>query len=294
MTPSATGPIQPSVSSVVHPSGQVGGLPPSHADLLACAVEAAQRAGRHAAANRSRRREAVKVAAHDVKLQLDIECQRIATDVVAGAFPRHEVLGEEDPQHVDGAGEGADYQWIIDPIDGTVNFSHGTPFWCCSVAVRSRGEVVAGTVFAPDLRELFAATADTPAVRNGEPISVTATDLLDVALVMSGTDHLAAAGFKPLAFLSALVGPCRRVRCMGSAALDMCRVAKGEADGYFEAGVYLWDVAAAALIVNRAGGRAEVVHRLNEPHRLCSLATNGRIHDELKRIVTGVIAAHGG
>lgn len=264
---------------------------PSTPDLLACAIEAARRAGGHAAANRHRRREAVKVAAHDVKLQLDIECQRIATEAIAGAFPRHEILGEEDPQHVEGDGESAATQWVVDPIDGTVNFSHGTPFWCCSVAVRQRGRTVAGAVFAPDVGELYAASADTAATCNGEPIAVTATSRLDEAIVMTGTDQLMTLGFKPLTFLSALVGPCRRLRCMGSAALDMCRVAKGEADGYFEAGVYLWDVAAAGLIVERAGGRSEVVHRLAEPHRLCCLATNGRIHDAVRRIVEGVLTS---
>ena len=105
---------------------------PSPADLLACAVEAARAAGHHAVKNESRRGEVAQSLAHDVKLNLDTECQRKAEAVIRNAFPNHAMLGEEGASDGDASGP----LWIIDPIDGTVNFSHGLTYWCSSIAVQ--------------------------------------------------------------------------------------------------------------------------------------------------------------
>ena len=113
-------------------------------DVALCAAEAA---GKHALANKHRRTEINETYAHDIKLVLDIECQKIAEDVIASEFPNHNVLGEEGSRK----NNISSYEWVIDPIDGTVNFAHNLPYWCSSVAVRYNEKVLAGCVFAPEL-----------------------------------------------------------------------------------------------------------------------------------------------
>ncbi len=251
--------------------------------LLETAVRAARTAGLHALANRHRRAETVMVAAHDVKLKLDLECQEIALGIVRADFPDHAILAEESadtgqPTHNP---SGSPYTWIIDPIDGTVNFTHGLPWWCCSVAVNHGDETLAGVVFAPASDELFTATRGGPAHRNGQPMAVTGVSSMKEAMVLTGLDQKMTTQMPRLSLFRDIADNVQKARVMGAAALDLCRVAAGQADGYFEAGIYTWDIAAAGLIVERAGGRAEILAK-TAPHRLIYLATNGHIHDEFK------------
>ena len=149
---------------------------PSLVALQALAVQAVRRGGAHALANKHRRNEIHEALDHDVKLELDLECQRIIETIIGNAFPTHRILGEEDTgATVTGT---ADYQWIIDPIDGTVNFSHDQLIWCCSVAVRRGETVLAGAVYAPELDLLFEASAESPALCNGTPIYPSTTSEL--------------------------------------------------------------------------------------------------------------------
>jgi len=256
----------------------------SHDDLLACAVEAARTAGDYARSQKHRVGDVRASFEHDVKLELDFECQQKAREVLLSAFPDHSVLGEEDPEILDPR-DIPEYQWIVDPIDGTVNFSHGMPFWCCSIAVREKGKTVAGTVYGPDVEELYTATTENKATCNEEPISVSQTPLLNRAMIATGVDQFVDASLPPFAIVQSLAANAQKIRVMGSAALDLCRVATGMVDGYFEAGIYLWDVAAAQLIVEQAGGKAEILHSFPEPYRLCFAASNGLIHEELTKLV---------
>lgn len=256
-------------------------IPP--ADLLAAATDAAGQAGRHALDNHARRGEAVASFAHDVKLRLDQECQAIAEQTLRTRFPGHAILGEEGIPAEDA---GSDFRWIIDPIDGTVNFSHGLPFWCCSIAVEFRGETVAGVVNAPALGECYTAAAGEPALCNGRALAVSEVPDLAQALVMTGLDKNVNPRLPPFELFRELSARVQKARIMGSAAIDICRVAAGQADGYFETGIYIWDVAAAAFIVRQAGGRAEILRR--EPGadgRLSFIASNGRIHAALRQII---------
>ncbi|MFC1452579.1 inositol monophosphatase family protein [Verrucomicrobiota bacterium] len=262
---------------------------PDNAELLECAVEAAQTAGGHALRNLARRSEAVARARHDVKLQLDIECQEKAVGVIASRFPEHAILGEED-DHSEDSHPRAGFEWIVDPIDGTVNFSHGLPMWCCSIAVRRGERTLAGAVFAPVLDQLYTATVDQSALLNDEAIRVSDTERLPEALVTTGMDKDAVPGVPPFAIFRAIAESVQKARILGCAALDICRVAVGHADGYFESGIYIWDIAAAGLIVERAGGRTETLSFLGR-HRLQFLASNGLIHEDLKRAVRAVLDA---
>lgn len=249
-------------------------------DLLACAIDAVEVATGHAMANLSRRTETVKLADHDIKLCLDIECQAKAEYVIKKHFPSHVTLGEEDvavqTHNVN------DYEWVIDPIDGTVNFSHGLPYWGCSIAVRRNGQTLAGAVLAPEVNRLFTATIDSPSLCNGEPIKVSATASLGESIVYTGADQNVGSDLPVYTFFNKIAEKCQRPRMMGCASLDLCRVACGEGDGYFEAGIYIWDIIAAGLIVRQAGGTAEVIGA-GENGRLVFIGTNGLIHDKLKK-----------
>lgn len=241
--------------------------------LLGCAVDAAQAAGQHALTHYNRRTETVKRTAHDVKLQLDLECQERATEVVRQWYPSHAILGEEGGE----MGETDALTWIIDPIDGSVNFTHGLPVWCCSVAVMARGEILAGAVFAPMLRELFSATAESPAVRNGSVIRVSSVPSLAEASIAISLAPREADGGRSLGILGEVLPLCQKTRNLGSAAMDLCYVASGAFEAYAESGINLWDVAAGGLFVRQAGGTVEVLETL-DARRMRMLATNGLVH----------------
>ena len=255
---------------------------PAPTDLLECAVTAARTAGEHALRNRHRRREAIETFAHDVKLALDVECQEIAIDVIRGRFPGAHVLAEEKQLHESAAA--GRVEWIVDPIDGTINFSHGMPLWCCSVAARRDGEPLAGAVFAPELDDLYTATAGAPARCNDEPIHVSDTARLEEAIALVSLYRHDPGDPPALPVLAQLAERARKIRAMGSAALDMCHVARGRADVYWEPGIYLWDLAAAGLIARQAGGTAEVLDD-SRGLRVSYLVSNGRLHDEFKQLL---------
>jgi myo-inositol-1(or 4)-monophosphatase len=256
--------------------------------LLECAAETARAAGNHAKDNLSRRTEVVEKFTHDVKLQLDLECQKKAEELILSRFPDHSFLGEERAEDNTGANQG--YQWIVDPIDGTINFSHGLPFWCCSVAVRRGEKVLAGAVFAPMLNEIYTATADGPAELNGSQIRVSETQKLADSLLHTGTDKKFEGNPAPLSLFKAVALSVQRARITGFAAFDICQVAAGRADGYFEGEIYIWDVAAGGLIVERAGGTTEVVNPPDKRWKMSFMATNGHIHKELKnKLQTAVL-----
>ena len=253
---------------------------PPLSDLLRVATEAARAAGNHARKNESRRREAAQTFKHDIKLILDQESQQQAERVISHHFPTHSILGEESERGEAGAGP----QWIIDPIDGTVNFSHGLPYWCSSVAVRIGEQVVAGCVYSPVLGETFTASLDQPSRCNDKPIHVSDVREAAGAIAVTGLEKTFDTHQGTLEITRAVALRVQKIRLMGAAALDICQIAAGRAEAFFESGVYLWDVAAAALIAEQAGGKAELMERI-PGGRFRYLITNGHIHDELRGIV---------
>ena len=254
--------------------------------LLECSILAAQAAGHHALSNYNRRHEVAERFAHDVKLRLDSESQRKAEEVILRRFPDHRILGEESA--VQGLPAGSGPLWIIDPIDGTVNFQHGLPLWCSAVAVQVDGRVVAGAVFLPEMKECYVASLDTPAVCNDKPIHVSSVASMNESLVLTGLSKNMALHPYTAQVVEAVSHQVQKVRIMGSAAVDICHVACGKADGYVETGIYLWDIAAAGLIAERAGAKTEVLEKLGEV-RLRYLCTNGLIHEPLKKTVMDTI-----
>ena len=255
-------------------------------NLLACAVDAVRVAGQHALDNIDRRTDAVEVSVHDVKLALDIECQAKAEAVIRGYFPDHSILGEEDAALDAAPGGSSEYEWVVDPIDGTVNFSHGMRRWACSIGVRRDGTTLAGAVYAPETDELYTATLDTAAQCNGKEIKVSQTNRAARSIVFTGLDKKVNASLPPFEIFRSIAANVQRPRVMGCASLDMCHVAAGYGDAYFESGIYIWDVIAAALIVTRAGGKAELLSEKDDG-RLMFLASNGLVHEEMRELVAG-------
>ena len=251
---------------------------PAH--LLDCAEAAARAAGGHALANRGRRSEVNASYAHDLKLQLDIECQEVAEAVIMSRYPGHAIMGEE------GSAPDADaeFEWIIDPIDGTLNYFHGLPHWCASVAVRRPGgPILAGCVHLPVLDECFTAAEGRPATLNGTPIRVSATARLSDAMLLTGLGKPPHGEPYDLTLLGRVTNTAQKTRVLGAAAVDICYVACGRVDAYVDAGICLWDYAAAEIITQRAGGRAGQIGVLPDG-RVRYLASNGTIHDEVQAL----------
>ncbi len=249
--------------------------------LLDTAICAAEAAGKHALANKTRRTESTETFAHDVKLVLDMECQKIAEKVILSEFPEHGILGEEDVRI---APEG-DYEWVIDPIDGTMNYTRGFPYWCVSIAVRHNGRMLAGCVFAPESNEYYTAHIEEEAKCNGKAIHVSDTTRMDEAMVFTGiSKHMETDQAAHFDTFKALTLNTRKVRINGSAALDMCHVAAGHADGFFEPHLYLWDHAAAGLIAEQAGAAVSLYPLDSEPHACGVICANKNLIDPLRAI----------
>ena len=244
--------------------------------ILAVAKFAAMRSAAYASSQSARRHDANSANRRDVKHKLDVECEAMARQLLLDAFPGSDILGEESCTVFDGPQPKAPagLQWIVDPIDGTINFFHNLPYWCCSIAARVDGEVVAGVVYSPESHLCYEATIDGPALCNGEPIHV--SDIADpsLAIVNTGEDK-ALADNRYIEFFHSLCDHCQRPRINGSAALDLCAVAHGRADAYFQTGIYIWDVAAARLICERAGGQCDIL-AYRGGYRMALLGTNAQ------------------
>jgi len=208
----------------------------------------------------------------------DIECEKKIRAVVSNEYPSHGFLGEE-------GGKSGDQRsvWIIDPIDGTTNFFHGVEQFAVSVAFVKEGRVMCGCVYNPVLKKLYHAQAGKGAWLGKSRVSVSKTAALEDSLLISGFPYdapeLEDKTFKSMA---ALRGKCRDIRRFGSASLDMCYVAEGVCDGFFEYKLNSWDIAAAMLIVREAGGKVTDINgneaTVDSGH---FLASNGALHDAL-------------
>lgn len=192
--------------------------------------------------------------AHDIKLRLDKETQTLIEDYLFAHYPGYAVLGEEGG--VRAAVPNAP-EWVIDPIDGTVNYFYGIPIFCVSVALRVGEKVVLGCVYDPMQNECFTVCAGQVPRLNGEPIRVSARTRMAEAVVFIGHgshDGSGAAGIARFAHISSQV---RKIRILGSAALTLCYIAAGRFDAYIENRINLWDFAAARAILEAAGGCCE-------------------------------------
>ncbi|WP_018335852.1 inositol monophosphatase family protein [Butyricimonas synergistica] len=195
-----------------------------------------------------------KSTVHDVVTKVDKLSESMLLERIGKHFPDHSVLGEESGEH----DLHSDYLWVIDPLDGTNNYSQGLPVYTVSIGLQYRGETVLGVVYAPYMDELYTAIRGKGAFLNGKPIRVAAKTDLDQSVLATGFPY--DKGINPINNidnLSRILSHLRGIRRMGSAAYDLCCVAAGFLDGYWELGLKLWDVCAGVLIVQEAGGTIE-------------------------------------
>ncbi|MBQ0056250.1 MAG: inositol monophosphatase [Bacteroidales bacterium] len=192
-----------------------------------------------------------KSSIHDVVTEVDKACEDLIIGHISSHYPSHSVLGEETGEHQ----STGDWEWVVDPLDGTNNYSQGLPLFCVSIGVRYKGETQVGVVYVPYLDELYTATLGEGASLNGRFIRVSRKTVLDECVLATGFPY--DKGTNPINNLdnfSAIVPNLRGIRRSGSAAYDLCCVASGWLDGYWELNLKPWDVCAGELIVAEAGG----------------------------------------
>ena len=225
-----------------------------HHPIINIAIKAARLAGNIIirAQDRGDNIRIVEKGLHDFACRSITAAERIIIDTIQKAYPHHSILGEES-----GLIEGSDTNttWIIDPLDGTTNFLHGFPQFCVSIAIKQEEQIMHGVVYDPIRDELFSATRGRGAQMNGRRLRVSNAEKLDYALLGTGFPfreftHLDSY----MTFLQALVPHCAGIRRAGAAALDLAYVAAGRLDGFWEYGLKPWDIAAATLFIQEAGG----------------------------------------
>jgi myo-inositol-1(or 4)-monophosphatase len=262
---------------------------------LACAVQAARQAGGLMRRNQDAKKKISSRSRHDIKLELDVRCQKLIEATLLRALPGSGVLGEE------GLAGTADarWRWVVDPIDGTVNFTYGVPHACVSIALQEIGSgagdytTIVGVVYDPFCDELWTACQAGPARLNGRIIHVSNRDKLDAAMVSIGFAKDPASLRENLPVFNALVGRVLKVRMTGSAALSLAYVASGRFDIYLESGIRIWDIAAAGFILERAGG--EFWRRpIEGRHKYKMLATNGLFRRKVERVARAARKAWAG
>lgn len=262
--------------------------------FLATAVEAVLRAGDIQLSQFGTPLRIDKKGSTDLVTQVDLAVERMFRDLIAGRFPSHHVLAEE---MGDGEQEAASpYCWVFDPIDGTTNFAHGLPIFCASLALECEGQAIVAAVFDPTRRELFTAERGQGARLNGTRIHVSNAGTLIDALLCTGFPYEIHESVDEIVGLfGAFVAQARAVRRLGSAALDLCYVAAGRLDGFWEQGLKPWDTAAAALLVEEAGGRVTSFDgRVYRSREGTTVASNGHIHGAMLGTIASFYAAHPG
>lgn len=279
--------------------------PQNFKPALDCAILAARKAGEVMRKNFHLSKRVTASHQHDIKLELDVRCQSLIERTLRGAFASVPVLGEEgvrgDPE--------ADLRWVVDPIDGTVNFSYEIPHACVSIALQTRTEAargrrrsscaqagreeyqtVVGVVYDPFCDELWTAVRGRPARLNGRIIRVSQRRRLGEALLSLGFAKEAQSLERMLPVFNQLVRRVRKIRLMGAAALAMVYVASGRFDAYLESGIRLWDIAAGGLILECAGGDFWR-EQLPGEYTYMVAANNGPLRPQLCRFIGRLIGS---
>jgi myo-inositol-1(or 4)-monophosphatase len=245
-------------------------------DFLCLALDAAHEAGKIQKKGFGRKLQINFKGPRDPVTEIDHRCEEIIFNLIKKAFPSHNIISEEGSLHQ----TPSPFRWIIDPLDGTTNFTHAYPCFCVSIALEKNSEIIMGAVYNPVLEELFFAVKDEGARLNGNSIHVSLTDDLEHALLATGrltknpkkiNSHFGQ--FRQLSLKA------QGMRRDGSAVLDLCYVAMGRFDGFWEFGLKPWDTAAGSIIIKEAGGKITTFKGAPfNPFGSEVLASNGTLH----------------
>jgi myo-inositol-1(or 4)-monophosphatase len=255
--------------------------PPPLAECLAVAERAA-RAGGAVLMRYDRSLSYREKAPFDLLTEADLESQQTIVAILNQAFPDHTILAEEEGLRADPTRPG---RWIVDPLDGTVNFAHGVQPWCVSIGLSWNDQRLVGVIYVPLSDELFTAARGLGSWRNGQRLAVSSTDSLERSLIATGfPTNFEADADRQIAWFRALSTRTHGVRRSGSSAWNLAMVAAGAFDICYASGMHPWDAAAGALLIEEAGGRVTALD--GSPFHLEHggiLATNGRVHDAARR-----------
>ena len=274
----------------------------SQKSALITAIQAARAAGQVMHANWHRPKRIKLASAHDIKLELDVRCQKLIEKILRSAFPQIPLLGEEG----DSGDVNAEYRWVVDPIDGTVNYFFGLPHAAVSIALQARSDrgqvtgdrkndrrrtrlpvtghaphvTLLGVIYDPFTDELWTVARGGPTRLNGRVVRVSRRARLDEAVIAMGFSKSRKNLEKSLPHLNRLVRRVKKLRILGSAALELAYVASGRLDAYIERSINLWDIAAGALMVESSGGECYTRPAPGGKMRMC--ADNGRLRRKLQ------------
>ena len=256
-----------------------------NAKILDVAISAAKESGEYIFHRMGKIKEVSrKRGFNDLVTDVDKGSEKIIIDKIKKSFPEHSILAEESGEH----DAGDNIKWVIDPLDGTTNYAHAFPSFCVSIGVIVSGSVKVGVVYDPTRDELFFAAKGAGAFLNGNPMKVSGVPSVSEALVATGfgydlNDKLANVGY-----FTTMLTKAQALRRPGSAAMDLCYVACGRLDGFWELGLLPWDTAAGQFLVQEAGG---VVTTMDggpfDIYKKGIVATNGRIHEEMLNLLKG-------
>ena len=267
-------------------------MKPEYNDLYQVTVRTARDVGRLLRDGISVTKRADLIAKHDIKLEMDVRAQEFIYRRISRAFPDHEFLGEEDDAYHGGrqpTAVSSDFRWVVDPLDGTVNYFHSVPHYCTSIACQKRKirnpkseirtdewETIVGAVYDPSRDEMFSSQLGGPALLNDRVIRVSNRKRISEAFIAIGlfkSPKTIRYGKNNFIRFSRSA---RKVRIMGAAALDVVYIAGGRFDAYIEYGIKIWDIAAGLLILKNAGG-AYRLRPTEFPYSYECIATNGKI-----------------
>jgi len=252
--------------------------------MMPTAVEAARKAGKILKDHLGRIQEISHKGEIDLVTNVDKLSERSIVETIKALYPDHQILAEEGEHNSETSSE---YKWLIDPLDGTTNYIHGLPYFCVSIALEKRGELILGVVYDPMHEELFTAEKGQGAFLNQKPITVSGVEELEKSLLVTGfppsiwQDH-----GKSFEHFKNFTVRCQGVRRLGSAAIDLCYVAAGRLEAFWERGLKPWDMAAGALLVKEAGGHVTDFRGQDfDPYQGEILASNGKIHKVMQEVL---------
>jgi myo-inositol-1(or 4)-monophosphatase len=253
-------------------------------DFLTVAIESAKEAGRFLKLNLGKVKN-IESKKEEINLVTEIDkgSEKKIIDFLKSRFPNHSILAEESGE----TNLGSDFKWIIDPLDGTTNYTHSFPVFCVSIALEFKGEVILGVVYDPNLDELFYAEKGKGAFLNGKRISVSKTDKLIKSMLATGFPYNVKENPDNCIehFVNFLM-EAQAIRRLGSAALDLVYVACGRLDGFWEVNLNPWDTAAGKIIVEEAGGKVTDFYGNDfNIYTKGIVASNGLIHEQMLEVI---------